>query len=392
MVLVRSDVRELYGGEKSTIATAAGLVERGWRTRFLTTSEDDLVGELDAAGLEHEVIAVGDPFTGFRDAPLRDKARRLLGIARVNAAVYRRVRGGARVVHTIAIPGFICGWLGGRLGGVPVIYHVRSASMNRRTRGLEEVAMLLASRTVAVSRSLRDQLLDTGRRYVKPFIQGRVLAIYNGFDFVEIDATLARESRAAARVALGVPADRPTALHVGGIFRDKGQLAVIEGMLPAVVAEVPDFHLTFVGGVKDADYERRCREAVVRLGLSRNVTFAGYLSKSGVYRWYRAADFLVLPSEREGLPRCAVEAQAFGLPVVATAIVGSVEAVRDGETGQLVPLDRLDDMARACVRLATDESLRRRLGRAAAAHVRASFGLERNVRAFESLYRDILGG
>jgi glycosyltransferase involved in cell wall biosynthesis len=379
-VVVRSHVREVYGGEKSTIASAAGLAARGVRASFVTTARDDFARELEEAGLEYEVVPVGDPFTGFRGAGLFARARRLAGIARVNAAVFRAARRRRAVVHTVAVPGFLCGFAGGLLARAPVVFHVRSAPGGLRANGLEQLGMLLARRTVAVSRSLRDRLVSTGRPALRPLFAGRVLAIENGFDFGAIDAFLAREPRPERGGA------RVEALCVGGIWRRKGQLALLDEVLPRAVAEEPRLHVTLAGGASDEAYHRACVEAVRRHHLEAHVTFAGYLPREEVYRRYLAADLLVVPSEGEGLPRCAIEAQAFGLPVVATATVGNVDAVRDGETGYLVPLAA---MAGRIVALARDAPLRARLGAAGARHVRATFDLSRNIEAIRALYHGL---
>jgi glycosyltransferase involved in cell wall biosynthesis len=366
---------ETYGGEKSTIETARGLAARGVRPRILTTAADDFARDAAAAGLDVEIVDIGDPFTGFRAAPLAEKARRVAGVLRMNAAVWRAARGGA-VVHAKDMPGFLCGWLAARAARAGVIYHVRGASRGRRVRALEEVAMLLADRTIAVSGSLREQLL--GGRLAR-LLAARVRAVPNGFDFARMDATPPVAPRADGRVR---------ALVVGAFWPDKGQLALLEEVIPRVVAALPAFHVTFVGGVKDVAYHDACRAAA--RDLAGHVDFTGYLPEDEVFRRYRAADLLILSSQREGLPRCVIEAQAFALPVVATAIVGSVEALRDGETGFLVPPDRLGDMVEPILRLARDPALRARMGRAGAAHVRASFGLDRNVEAIAGIYREIL--
>jgi len=382
---------DAYGGEKSAIATALGLRDLGYRPLFVTTAVDGLVAELEAAGLDFTVVPVGDPFTGFRASGLVGRARRLAAIARVNAAVYRRVRHGG-IVHTSAMTGFLSGYFGGLLGGAPVIYHVRTASMGQKVRKLEELAMLLARRTITVSGSLRDQFLKTGSRLTEPLVGRRVRTIYNGFDFAEMDAAIAAESHAAARAAVGPGPARVSAVLVGAIFRDKGQLPFLEKVLPAAVAQAPELHVTFVGGAKDAGYHQACLDAVRHHRLEDHVTFTGYQPKPRVFRHYRAADILILPSEREGLPRCVIEGHAFGLPVVATAVVGTVEAARDGETGFLVPLERLEEMVAPLVRLTRDADLRARLGAAGAAHVRGAFGLEENVRAIAEIYREIAPG
>jgi glycosyltransferase involved in cell wall biosynthesis len=392
-IIVRAEhVKEAYGGEKSSVATASALRRLGVHPRFITTRADDLVRELDEAGLDWEVVPVGDPFTGFRGAPLAGRLRRLLAVVRLNAAVYRASRRGrASIVHTMASPGFLGGFLGGLAAGAKVIYHVRTASSNLRTRGLEELAVLLAHRTITVSESLRDQLAGTGHRLLRPLLRRRIRTIYNGFDFAEVDAACARETRAEARAVTGPAPDRVSALLVGGVFVDKGQLAFIERVLPRLVELAPRVHVTMLGGVKDRAYADACVAAIARAGLADHVTFAGHRPRAEVYRFYRGADFLILPSEREGLPRVAVEAHAFGLPVVGTATVGTVEAVRDGETGFLVPLDRLEELAPAAARLANEPDLRERMGRAGAAHVRASFGIDKNVAEILALYQGLTG-
>jgi len=389
-IVVHGDVPEVYGGEKSSLSTARGLRQAGFRPRFLITAADDLGDELQAAGLDYEVVPVGDPFAGLRGAPWRERLARALAILRVNAAGFRATRGRSAIIHTAGIPAFFCGWLGGRLARAKVIYHVRTASRNQTTRWFESLAIFLSDRTITVSESLRRQLLDTGAGWARPLLASRTRAIYNGFDFASIDRVLAGTTPAEARAQTGIPAQATSLLLVGAVFGDKGQLRLIEEVLPAAFAAVPELDITFVGGSKDDAYLAACRAALARAGLADRARFTGYLPLERVYLYYRAADILVLPSEREGLPRNAVEAHAFGLPVVATGVVGTVEVVRHGESGFLVANERVADMVEPIVRLARDAALRESMGRRGAAHVRAQFGLDRNVSEIASVYRELL--
>jgi glycosyltransferase involved in cell wall biosynthesis len=394
-IIVHGAIPEVYGGEKSSISTAAALGRTGFRTRFLITADDAFGGELAAAGLDYDVVPVGDPFDGLRAATWRERLARLASILRVNAAGFRAARNGSghpAIIHTAGIPAFFCGLLGARLARAKVIYHVRTASRNQRTRWFESVAIFLADRTITVSESLRRQLLDTGAAWARPLLAPRTEAIYNGFDFDEIDAFIAATPRAQARAQAAIPDGAISLLMVGAVFKDKGQLRLIEKVLPAVFAEVPNLHVTFVGGSKDERYFAACRAALERTGLAARVRFTGYLRQEDVYLHYRAADILVLPSEREGLPRNAVEGHAFSLPLVATAVVGTVEVVRPGASGYLVANDCVADMIAPLARLAHDPGLRETMGRAGAAHVRAQFGLDRNVREVARVYRELLSG
>jgi glycosyltransferase involved in cell wall biosynthesis len=389
-VMVRGPVGEVYGGEKSTMTTAEALAPLGHRTRFLVTAHDDLERELAERGLACEVVAVHNPFDGFRAAGWRDRARRLAAIARLNLQAYRHGRRSRdAVLHAAQLTGFYSAWLGARLAGAKIVLHMRGTNGRARTRLLEEAAVLLSDRTVCVSRSLRQEIVAGSRRLGR-LLAPRLEAIYNGFDFAEMDAFAAAHARAACRAALGVAPDETLALLVGGIDYHKGQLRFLERVLPAAAAAVPGLRLAIVGGAEDAACVAACREAVRRAGLEARVRFTGYLPKAEVYRHYRAADVLVLPSQREGLPRCAIEGAGFGLPVLGTSIVGTVEAVRDGETGYLVPWERLEEIAPHLVRLARDRELAARLGRAGAAHVRAEFAADRNAQEISRVYREIL--
>jgi D-inositol-3-phosphate glycosyltransferase len=91
-------------------------------------------------------------------------------------------------------------------------------------------------------------------------------------------------------------------------------------------------------------------------------------SQAEVADWMRAADVVVVPSRREPLGLAAVEALACGTPVVASAVGGLKEVVRDGETGLLIALENPDALASALIRL-KDGALRARLASAAPASV-----------------------
>jgi glycosyltransferase involved in cell wall biosynthesis len=104
---------------------------------------------------------------------------------------------------------------------------------------------------------------------------------------------------------------------------------------------------------------------------------------------YRAADIFCLPTMGDCLPMVLSEAGAAGLPLVSTAVGAIPEIVRDGETGLLVPLNDAGALAVALRRLVLDAALRRRLGTAACAHVRAQFDAEKNAHALLQLLREI---
>ena len=134
------------------------------------------------------------------------------------------------------------------------------------------------------------------------------------------------------------------------------------GVLLHALADVPDVTLAVAGdGPERASLERTAHD----LGLDGRVSFLGAVPRDRVLRLFRAADASVLPSAWENFPHTVVEALAVGCPVIATAVGGVPEVVRDGENGLLVPPGDPAALAEAIERFFADADLRTRLSAAA---------------------------
>jgi glycosyltransferase involved in cell wall biosynthesis len=155
---------------------------------------------------------------------------------------------------------------------------------------------------------------------------------------------------------------------VGAVLAFAGRLGPQKalGVALEAVAAVPGVTLAIAGDGPDrAQLERRARE----LGLDGRARFLGTVSREGVLRLFRAADAAVVSSAWENLPHTVVEALAVGSPVIATAVGGVPEVVRDGENGLLVPPGDPRALADAIRRFFADDDLRRRLADAAPSSV-----------------------
>ena len=134
------------------------------------------------------------------------------------------------------------------------------------------------------------------------------------------------------------------------------------GVALEAVAAVPDVTLVVAGDGPDrAALEARATE----LGLEGRSRFLGSVSREQVLRLFGAADASVLSSAWENFPHTVVEALAVGCPVIATAVGGVPEVVRDGENGLLVPPNDVAALAAAIRRFFEDDELRRRLAETA---------------------------
>ncbi len=132
------------------------------------------------------------------------------------------------------------------------------------------------------------------------------------------------------------------------------------------LARVDEVALVIAGDGPDrAALERRARE----LGLEERVRFLGAVPRDQVLRLFRAADASLLSSAWENFPHTVVEALAVGCPVIATAVGGVPEVVRDGVNGLLVAPGDPAALASALERFYADPELRSRLAEAAVASV-----------------------
>lgn len=201
--------------------------------------------------------------------------------------------------------------------------------------------------------------------------RGKVELVYHGLDLSRFPAPPARpgaDGRQGAPVRF---------LSVCRAVEKKG----LEDLL-AALARLPadlDWRFEHVGGGALVD---RLAARAARLGIAARVRFLGPLPRDAVIAALGRADVFALASriarsgDRDGLPNVLMEAQAMGLPVVATHVSAIPEVVTDGETGLLVPPRDRGALAAALSALARDPERRRAMGAAGAAEVRRRFSPE----------------
>lgn len=189
----------------------------------------------------------------------------------------------------------------------------------------------------------------------------RLHVVPNGTDperFHPFDATSLRQS-------LGL-VDKTVLLTVGRLVPRKGIDTTLHA-LPHVLRVVPNLTYLIVGTGPDRD---RLEQLATDLGVAEHVHFVGWVSAEDLPRFYNVADAFVMPSHEtasnvEGFGIVFLEAGASGVPVVGARSGGIPDAIRDGETGLLVPPSSPSDLAAALIRLLTASEWAARLGRQA---------------------------
>lgn len=270
--------------------------------------------------------------------------------------------------------------LGTRIRTVAVFHGWTSESLRMKAYQMLDVAALKRmDRIAAVSGAARERLIRAG------IPATRVTVILNGID-ADIFAATAEVDPQQVRAALGLPSSARILASIGRLSREKGHGFLLEAFA-AIAPDMPDVYLVLVG---DGPERERLKKLAMARHISHRVVFAGF--QEDVASILRAVEFLVIPSLTEGLPVVVLEAFACGRPVVATAVGGVPEVVRDGETGLLVPSGDLAGLSRAIRILLSDPTALERMGAVCHSWVRERFGIQRYVAEFADLFRQVANG
>ena len=193
--------------------------------------------------------------------------------------------------------------------------------------------------------------------YVREFgmERGRIIVVPNDIDLAHFrprDPDLSQ-----AKMDLGLPPDTPVVLFVHRLSPRKGAqyLADIAARVREAVRGVT--FLVAGGG----PYETLVRRQVAERGVEDAVKLVGWVPNREAPRYYAAADVFIMPSDEEGFPRVLLEAQAVGVPFVATDVGGVLDVVTPQQTRYVVAKGDVAGFAERVVALLRDPGHREQL-------------------------------
>ncbi|HEX7217558.1 MAG TPA: glycosyltransferase family 4 protein [Methylomirabilota bacterium] len=233
---------------------------------------------------------------------------------------------------------------------------------------------------VTVTEAIRLQLVAAG---LGP--ADRVVALPGGVDADRFQADAMRSATGGLRAALpDVPSDTPLVGLVSGFRVMKGHQTVVEAA--ARLAEAGHrFHLVLIG---QGALQERVRDLVQAAGLPGGASMLGFVDDlPAAMSTLDVGIYSAL--ESDGMSRVLFEYLAAGVPVVATRVGVVPEILADDRTALLVPAGEPAPMAAAIGRLLRDRVLRRELGGAGAALVRARYSGQRLAERLTALYRSL---
>jgi glycosyltransferase involved in cell wall biosynthesis len=340
---------EVGGQEKLLVEFARQADPRFFDLRFISLGgRGTLAGEIEQCGW---------PVTHL-DAPQRLSGR----IVPCLAHLFHRWH--VSVVHTHEDRPLVYGVPAACLAGARAIIHTRhgqSPRLTRRQRGLVSLAARWLDRFVCVSHDSAKLTISHG---ISP---RKVCTIWNGIDLDRYPST--------------GPCPGGPAVCVARLSPEKGIDTLIRAA-GTVVRNDSTFQLEIAG---DGACRTELTELIAALGLQQHVRLLGQVSD--VSSLLARASLFVLPSLSEGVPLTILEAMARGLPVLATRVGGTAEAVIDGTTGVLVPPVDAAALGAALLRIRGEAGWARELGLAGRRRVEQNFDVRVMVGRYEALYR-----
>jgi glycosyltransferase involved in cell wall biosynthesis len=360
VALVIPGLDRIGGAERQVMLVARGLRRRGWRVSMvaLSGSGGEARRELETAGVAFLALAMRKGLADPR------------GWVRFQGWL-RRER--PDVVHAhLPHAAWLTRWsrLGAAIPAVVDTLHSSFTGTAGRRWGYR-LSDWLPEGVTAVSQAvadLRARMVSTEKLTVLP----------NGIDtdVWRPDAQV----RAVARSELGW-GEEFVWVAAGRLEAVKDYPTLIEAMV-----RVPEPSRLLIAGAGPLDGE--LARLAARLGVRDRMRFLGFQPE--VQRWMQAADGFVLASRWEGLPMALLEAAACGLPIVATDVPGTREAVEDGRTGRLAKAGNPEQLAAAMTATMRDSRENRRaMGTRARERVIEEFGLEAVLDRWERLYGEL---
>jgi glycosyltransferase involved in cell wall biosynthesis len=363
-VLVFQNRFRLGGQERQTVMNVRTMDRARFEPLVASLHDDgEHLADLAAVGVRPIVFDIGTSM--FR-------ANTALQVARIVRFVKAN---DVKLVHAQDIYTNVLGSVAARIAGVPAV--VTRVDLNHNVSGYRLQVLRWASRqaerVLVNALCIRDLVIREG---VEP---DRVVVVRNGLDLAEFDRA------AGAEPALPTPAPGGIVCIANMHHPVKGQTDLLMAMKEVVRAR-PEAHVVFVGdGVRRPHLERSARQ----LGIAERCHFLGHrLDAPAILA--RAA-LSVSASYAEGISNAIMEAMAARLPVVATAVGGSPELVREGVNGYLVPPGAPAALSRRILDLLASPQARRRMGERGRRIVATEFGVDQMRASYDALYEELTG-
>ncbi len=362
----------VYGGS-GVVATELGiqLARRGHEVHFITYAQPFRLPYYMERIYYHEVDVPSYPLF---DYPPYDLA---LAAAMHNTALKRHLD----VLHVhYAIPHAASAWMAREMGNgrlkVVTTLHGTDITLVGQDPSFYSITRFSIQKSDGITAVSESLCRETVLRFDVPKEAIRVIP-----NFVDLEQ-YRRDLQPCHRDKLAQPGEK-ILMHISN-FRPVKRVPDAVRVFARVSKRMPSRFVLIGDGPDRAKAQAVAEEE----GVADRVAFLG--KQESVAELLSCADLFLLPSETEAFGLVALEAMACGVPVVATAVGGVPEVVRQGESGLLAPVGDIDEMANDALYLLEDRERWRQFS-AAARHTAEGFSSDRIVPMYEAYYAEVLG-
>ncbi|OGV25863.1 MAG: hypothetical protein A3F18_02800 [Legionellales bacterium RIFCSPHIGHO2_12_FULL_37_14] len=381
-VLIAIPVLLIGGTEIQTLSVAKALISGGYRVIVCCYHEYDqtMVDQFAATGAKINLLRMrrDDTFFGLLRLTLRLVS--LFGSLKPD------------VIHVQYISPGLISILSARLAMVPIVFatvHIAGSLVyGIKAKLMLRFAAKLCSAFICVSKGVEDFWFGSSAVFdANKHPKRRThFTIYNAVDPASIawestkDVYNLRHALALqGRLVIGI---------VGRLAVQKGHTILLDA-LAEIKKKVSNVILIVIGDGPEREILQR---KAARLALTDSILWLGAQAQQDVFRYYQVMNILVMPSLYEGFGLTAIEAMAFGLPVVGSNVAGLSEVIEHEKSGLLVRPGDADELKIALLRLINDKELIPKFGAYGKLRVDAYFSLQAFEQSMHAMYRCYVGG
>lgn len=359
----------IFGAEKIVIKECQLLQKKGFKVMVVG------ITPIDASPFLDKIRQFGLPYY-----QIVSKFKFDLGAIVKLKTILKRER--CDLVHSNKYKADIISLIASRLAGVPIITTVHGwCSEDLKACVYEKIQAIswrFFDHVICVSGSYKEKVLGAGAS------EKNVTVIHNGITPENYLGKDIENKRIPFLRRYGIPTNHFIVGIIGRLSVEKGHRYFLEAA-GRILKQEPNVSFIIAGEGKE---ESSIRKLIEHSGLNGHIRMLGYVEK--MQEVYTALDAVVMPSLREGLPNVLLEAMLYEKPVIATAVGGIPEVIRNNEDGLLIPPKDSLAIADNLLTLIRNPEERRRIGFNARKRVLEDFTLERKMTKVEELYKEVI--
>ncbi len=347
ILFVHTIGRKKYGGgERWVVNAAAGLKSKGHEVYIISKPNSIIVKKAE----EKKLTTI--PFNIVSNLSLYHAymLSRFFRKKKIDVVISKG--------RDLAIAGLASKW-----GGNPLVIRRSGSPPRGRARKHVFLTRWLADGVITNTKTICDFYINKGFQ-----VQDYVKVIYNGLKIYDnITAYDYKELFPGKTIVL----------CVGRLVAEKGYFYLIDA-LPIIKEVFPDMLFFIIGEGKD---KTKMVSYAKKKGVENMICFAGYIDQPVSY--YKGCDFFVHPSLFEGMPNVAMEAMAYGKPVIMTSVNGAEELSDKGKYAWLIPPANPNALAKAIINAMQNKNKFLEMGKRAQQYVKNNFSMEKMTDSLE---------